>query len=78
MCEVPQLTDLDLTGIDTVAIDLETYDPNLKTKGLGAVRKDGFVQAGAGIVSDSIPNNELKETEHKANAMLIALREASK
>jgi DNA polymerase-1 len=43
MCEVPQLTDLDLTGIDIVAIDLETYDPNLKTKGLGAVRKDGFV-----------------------------------
>jgi len=43
MCEVPQLTDLDLTDIDTVAIDLETYDPNLKTKGLGAIRKDGFV-----------------------------------
>ena len=43
MCAVPQLTDLDLTGIDTVAIDLETYDPNLKSKGLGAVRKDGFV-----------------------------------
>jgi len=40
--------------------------------------KDCFVQAGAGIVSDSIPNNELKETEHKANAMLTALREASK
>jgi len=43
MCAVPQLTDLDLTDIDTVAIDLETYDPNLKSKGLGAVRKDGFV-----------------------------------
>jgi len=43
MCTVPQLTDLDLTGIDTIAIDLETYDPNLKSKGLGAVRKDGFV-----------------------------------
>jgi len=43
MCAVPQLTDLDLTDIDTVAIDLETYDPNLKLKGLGAVRKDGFV-----------------------------------
>ena len=43
MCEVSQLTDLDLTGIDTIAIDLETYDPNLKTKGLGAIRKDGFV-----------------------------------
>ena len=43
MCTVPQLSELDLTGIDTVAIDLETYDPNLKTKGLGAIRKDGFV-----------------------------------
>ena len=41
MCKTPE--DLDLTGIDTVAIDLETYDPNLKSKGLGAVRKDGFV-----------------------------------
>ena len=32
MCVVPQLTDLDLTDIDTIAIDLETYDPNLKTR----------------------------------------------
>ena len=40
--------------------------------------KSGFVQAGAGIVFDSIPKNELKETEHKASAMLTALREASK
>ncbi len=38
----------------------------------------GFVQAGAGIVSDSIAKNELKETEHKANAMILALKEASK
>jgi len=38
----------------------------------------GYVQAGAGIVSDSIPENELKETEHKANAMILALKEASK
>ena len=43
MCAVPQLSDLDLKGIDTVAVDLETYDPNLKTKGSGAVRKEGFV-----------------------------------
>ena len=43
MCDVPQLSELNLEGIDTVAIDLETYDPNLKTKGSGAVRKDGFV-----------------------------------
>ncbi|KEQ57211.1 Anthranilate synthase component 1 protein [Marine Group I thaumarchaeote SCGC RSA3] len=37
----------------------------------------GFVQSGAGIVSDSIPENEFKETEHKAGAMLQALKEAS-
>jgi DNA polymerase I-like protein with 3'-5' exonuclease and polymerase domains len=43
MCTVPQVEDLDLTDIDIVAIDLETSDPNLKTKGIGAVRNDGFV-----------------------------------
>jgi anthranilate synthase component 1 len=37
----------------------------------------GFVQSGAGIVSDSIAENEFKETEHKAVAMLQALKEAS-
>jgi anthranilate synthase component 1 len=37
----------------------------------------GFVQSGAGIVSDSIPENEFIETEHKAGAMLQALKEAS-
>ena len=41
MCKTPE--DLDLNGIDTVAIDIETYDPNLKTKGLGAIRNDGFI-----------------------------------
>jgi len=39
--------------------------------------KSGFVQAGAGIVFDSIAKNELSETEHKANAMITALKEAS-
>ena len=43
-----------------------------------ADNENGFVQAGAGIVFDSIPDNELKETEHKANAMITALTEASK
>ena len=37
----------------------------------------GFVQSGAGIVSDSVPKYEFKETEHKAGAMLQALKEAS-
>ncbi len=41
MCKHP--IDLDLEGVDTVAIDIETYDPNLKTKGLGAIRQDGFI-----------------------------------
>jgi len=41
MCDTPE--DLDLNGIDTVAIDIETYDPNLKTKGSGAIRNDGFI-----------------------------------
>ena len=41
MCNTPE--DLDLNGIDTVAVDIETYDPNLKTKGLGAIRNDGFI-----------------------------------
>ena len=41
MCNTPE--DLNLDNVDTVAIDIETYDPNLKTKGLGAIRKDGFI-----------------------------------
>ena len=41
MCNTPE--DLNLDGIDTVAIDIETYDPNLKTKGSGAIRDDGFI-----------------------------------
>lgn len=38
----------------------------------------GFVQSGAGIVLDSTPQGEFKETEHKAGAMIAALREATK
>lgn len=37
-----------------------------------------YVQAGAGIVADSIPEREWMETEHKANALMEALRRASK
>ena len=40
--------------------------------------ESGFAQSGAGIVSDSIPENGCKETEHKVGAMLAALREAAK
>jgi anthranilate synthase component 1 len=34
----------------------------------------GFIQAGAGIVADSDPSREWFETEHKANALLRALK----
>ena len=37
----------------------------------------GYVQAGAGIVSDSVPEKELQETQDKAGAMVQALKEAS-
>ena len=43
MCSPPRLIDLDLNGIDTVAVDLETSDPDLKDKGSGAIRDTGFV-----------------------------------
>jgi len=41
MCNKPE--DLNLDNVDVIAIDLETYDPNLKTKGTGAIRQDGFI-----------------------------------
>jgi anthranilate synthase component I len=43
-----------------------------------ANNNSGFVQSGAGIVFDSVAENEFKETEHKANAMITALKEAAK
>ena len=48
MCTAPDVSDLDLKGIDIVAVDLETWDPDLKTKGSGAVRGVGYV-CGIGI-----------------------------
>jgi anthranilate synthase component 1 len=40
--------------------------------------KKGYIESGAGIVMDSDPEREWAETEHKANAMLSALKKASK
>ena len=39
--------------------------------------KNGYIESGAGIVMDSDPEREWVETEHKANAMLSALKMAS-
>lgn len=38
---------------------------------------DAYVQSGAGIVMDSDPEKEWEETEHKANAVLSALKKAA-
>ena len=48
MCTTPELSELNLKGVDIVAVDLETYDPDLKTKGSGAVRGVGYV-CGVGV-----------------------------
>jgi anthranilate synthase component 1 len=40
--------------------------------------KKAYIESGAGIVMDSDPEREWAETEHKANAMLSALKKASK
>jgi anthranilate synthase component 1 len=40
--------------------------------------KNGYIESGAGIVMDSDPEREWAETEHKANAMLSALKKASR
>ncbi|MCH8557301.1 MAG: anthranilate synthase component I [Balneolia bacterium] len=41
-----------------------------------ATDSDIFIQAGAGIVADSVPDNEYKETENKARALFEALKVA--
>lgn len=37
----------------------------------------GYIQSGAGIVSDSVPSCEFDETQNKAGAMIQSLKEAS-
>lgn len=41
-------------------------------------KNNGFIQSGAGIVMDSIPQTEWRETEQKANAMLSALEKTKR
>jgi len=44
---------------------------------LVAFGRQAFIQVGAGIVADSVPEREWFETEHKASALLEALQKAS-
>lgn len=67
-------------GIYGGAIGFLSFDGNLEC--CITIRtilfKDGMahIQAGAGIVADSIPEKEYEETENKAGAMIKALKEA--
>ena len=68
MCNTPR--DLDLKDVHTVAIDIETYDPNLRTKGLGAIRNDGFitgvaVATGKDLVYFSIDHSDDKKSDEE-------------
>jgi anthranilate synthase component 1 len=44
---------------------------------LMASGKQAYIQVGAGVVADSVPEREWFETEHKASALLEALQKAS-
>ena len=62
MCNTPE--DLNLKNINTVALDIETYDPNLKTKGLGAIRGDGFITGVAVATDNEIVYFPLHHSDH--------------
>ena len=52
MCIIPEVEELILKDGDTVAVDLETYDPDLKDKGSGVLRDVGFV-CGIAVATDT-------------------------
>ncbi|MDQ7055347.1 MAG: anthranilate synthase component I family protein [Persephonella sp.] len=64
------------------AVGYISFDGNLDTAiaiRTAVVRKDEiFIQAGAGIVADSIPEKEYEETVNKAKAMIKAVEMAEK
>ena len=53
-------------------------DLNIVIRTLVLKNGRGFYQAGAGIVHDSVPRREYEETLHKGQALLEALKRASK
>ena len=52
MCIIPEVEELILKDGDTAAVDLETYDPDLKDKGSGVLRDVGFV-CGIAVATDT-------------------------
>ena len=53
-------------------------DTGINIRSILVKGKDAFIQAGAGIVADSVPSKEYQETVNKAKAMLRAIEVAEK
>ncbi|MFH1683264.1 MAG: anthranilate synthase component I family protein [Candidatus Margulisiibacteriota bacterium] len=51
----------------------DKMDLNIIIRTILAIKEKAYIQVGAGIVADSIPEKEYRETLHKAQAMLEAL-----
>ena len=68
----------DVRGPYGGAVGYVTYGGNMNTgiiiRTLALVGDDAYVQAGGGIVADSVPENEYQETLNKARSLLHAIK----
>jgi len=68
----------DVRGPYGGAVGYVTYGGNMNTgiiiRTLTLVGDDAYVQAGGGLVADSVPENEYQETLNKARAVLRAVK----
>jgi anthranilate synthase component 1 len=68
----------DVRGPYGGAVGYVTYGGNMNTgiviRTLALVGEDAYVQAGGGLVADSVPENEYQETLNKARSLLHAIR----
>jgi anthranilate synthase component 1 len=80
--EIIEALETDRRGLYAGAVGYVDFSGNLDTciALRTVVLRDGVarVQAGAGIVADSIPERELAETEAKAEALMSAMRLAAR
>jgi len=63
----PELSDVIIKDGDTVAVDLETYDPELKTHGSGAIRNRGQVVGIALAYNDKKFYFPIRHVDRKSN-----------
>ena len=79
-CEIIEELETEQRGIYGGALGYIDFTGNMDTciAIRMAVKKDGkvYVQAGGGIVADSIPENEFMECQNKARAVTNALKMA--